>query len=69
MKDLEAIVHPLVVSEREKVLAALPEDSRQLVVCDIPLLYETKGNNQVLGHLNFQPSVQHAVMLTTLSCR
>ena len=48
MKDLEAIVHPLVVSEREKFLAALPEDS-QLVVFDIPLLYETEGEDQVLG--------------------
>ena len=47
MKDLEAIVHPLVVAEREKVLATLPRDGSRLVVFDIPLLYETGGKDQV----------------------
>ena len=47
IKQLEAIVHPLVVIEREKFLAALPEDSSRLVVFDIPLLFETDGWDQV----------------------
>lgn len=52
MKDLEAIVHPLVVSERDKYLTALPKGS-QLVLFDIPLLYETAGEDQVLRRVVF----------------
>ena len=52
MKYLEAIVHPLVVSERGNFFATLPEGS-QLVLFDIPLLYETGGEDQVLRYAVF----------------
>ena len=52
MKELEAIVHPLVVTERDSFLATLPKGS-QLVLFDIPLLYETGGEDQVLCYAVF----------------
>ena len=51
IQQLEAIVHPLVVAEREKFLAALPDDSIRLVVFDIPLLFETDCRDQVSAPL------------------
>ena len=46
MKRLEAIIHPLVrTAEREFLNKALKAGT-QLVVLDIPLLFETKGENR-----------------------
>lgn len=44
MKDLEAIVHPLVREERAAFLAAAKTAGTRVVVLDIPLLYETGGD-------------------------
>lgn len=52
MRDLEAIVHPLVVAHREAVLAGLPP-GQALVVFDIPLLFETGGREAVRALLQY----------------
>jgi dephospho-CoA kinase len=60
IKQLESIVHPLVVAEREKLLAALPDESIRLIVFDIPLLFETNGRDQVSApclHLNYMQRI------------
>jgi dephospho-CoA kinase len=43
LKRLEAIVHPLVRDERDRFLAENRRRRTRLVVLDVPLLYETKG--------------------------
>ncbi|WP_298964375.1 dephospho-CoA kinase [uncultured Roseibium sp.] len=47
MKRLEAIVHPLVREEEEAFLTAARLARRRIVVMDIPLLFETVGENRV----------------------
>lgn len=44
---LEAIVHPLVLAERQDALAAAEARGVRLAVLDIPLLYETGGDRAV----------------------
>ena len=44
---LEAIVHPMVRGKREKFLASQRQAGAQVVVLEIPLLFETGGENQV----------------------
>ncbi|MGK0266543.1 MAG: dephospho-CoA kinase [Maricaulis sp.] len=44
---LEAIVHPLVLAEREAFLHRAHEDGADLVVFDIPLLFETGAERHV----------------------
>lgn len=46
-KRLEAIVHPLVKEKRRNFLAAAEQRGDELVVLDIPLLYETGGDKEV----------------------
>jgi dephospho-CoA kinase len=43
-KKLEAIVHPLVGEENRKFLAQAMADGAQMVVQDVPLLFETGGH-------------------------
>jgi len=43
-KTLEAIVHPLVAEENRKFLAQAIADGAEMVVQDIPLLFETGGH-------------------------
>lgn len=43
LKDLEAIVHPLVRCERDRFLAAQRRNRRKAAVLDVPLLFETGG--------------------------
>ena len=41
LKRIEAVIHPLVASDRDAFLARARADGASLAVCDIPLLYET----------------------------
>jgi dephospho-CoA kinase len=43
LKKLEAIVHPLVRDERDRFLSLNRRRRARLVVLDVPLLYETRG--------------------------
>jgi dephospho-CoA kinase len=43
LKRLEAIVHPLVTARREKFLAAARANKASVVLLDVPLLFETRG--------------------------
>lgn len=43
LKDLEAIVHPLVRDERDRFLALHRRARRRAAVLDVPLLFETGG--------------------------
>jgi len=45
MKKLEAIVHPLVAQVREDFLSKARAEEAEIVVLDIPLLFETGGEN------------------------
>ncbi|MAZ17567.1 MAG: dephospho-CoA kinase [Ahrensia sp.] len=47
MKRLETIVHPLVREEEIAFLEKARAENRPVVVLDIPLLYETGGENRV----------------------
>ena len=47
MRDLEAIVHPLVRAEREAFLAEARTGGAAVAVLDIPLLYETGADQEV----------------------
>lgn len=43
-KKIEAVIHPLVGQDRADFLQAARNDSSDIAVCDIPLLFETGGN-------------------------
>jgi len=47
MRRLEALVHPLVQQQRQHFLQQMAAAGHQLVVLDIPLLYETKLDKEV----------------------
>jgi dephospho-CoA kinase len=49
LKQLEAILHPMVREEERKFLRLSCLQRRKLVVLDIPLLFETKGENRCDG--------------------
>ena len=46
IKRLEAIVHPLVRADEERFLAEAERSGAQVVVLDIPLLFETGGEKR-----------------------
>ena len=46
MKRLESIVHPLVGQAREKFLAEAERSGAKVAVLDIPLLFETQGDER-----------------------
>lgn len=46
-KKLEAIVHPLVEEESRKFMAQATADGAEMVVQDIPLLFETGGHTRM----------------------
>lgn len=46
LRRLERIVHPLVRAEERRFLAAARRRGRPLVVLDIPLLFETRGERR-----------------------
>ncbi|MEX0298524.1 MAG: dephospho-CoA kinase, partial [Kordiimonas sp.] len=43
-KQLEAIIHPMVSEERIKFFEKAEQDGAELVVLDVPLLFETSGD-------------------------
>ena len=47
MKKLEAIIHPLVGQAQFDWLLAVEKEGAAMVILDIPLLYETGGENRV----------------------
>jgi dephospho-CoA kinase len=47
LKKLEAIVHPLVGLEQQKFLARVAAEGAEMIVIDVPLLYETGGQKRV----------------------
>jgi len=46
IKRLEEIVHPLVRADEERFLAAAEREGAKVAVLDIPLLFETKGDER-----------------------
>ncbi|WP_062209240.1 dephospho-CoA kinase [Aureimonas sp. AU12] len=65
LRDLEAIVHPLVRAEEVRFLAEAREAGARLAVLDIPLLFETGGELRVDRTLvvSAPPEVQRARVL------
>jgi dephospho-CoA kinase len=47
LRRLEGIVHPLLTEAREKFFLKAAQDAQDLVVLDIPLLFETAGEKKV----------------------
>ncbi len=47
LKKLESIVHPLVGLEQQKFLEQATAEKAEIVVIDVPLLYETGGQKRV----------------------
>jgi dephospho-CoA kinase len=65
VRRLEAIVHPLVQEMRARFLETASEEGRDMVVVDIPLLFETGGETRVdrTVVVSAPPSVQHERVL------
>ncbi len=65
LKRLEAIVHPLVREEENRFLDSHRKAGAPLVVLDIPLLFETAGNERVdkIVVVTAPPEVQRARVL------
>jgi dephospho-CoA kinase len=66
-KDLESIIHPWVLSETERRIGILSAEGHQLVIVDVPLLYEIgwfKGFDKIIVVY-----VPEAVQATRLSER
>ncbi|WP_176085602.1 dephospho-CoA kinase [Martelella sp. HB161492] len=64
-RTLEAIVHPLVLARRQLFLAAAAAAGADLVVLDVPLLYET-GTDQAVDYVavvTTDPDTQRARVL------
>jgi dephospho-CoA kinase len=47
LKRLEAIVHPLVAATRDELMARARAEGADVVVLDVPLLFETGGHERV----------------------
>ncbi len=47
LKKLESIVHPLVGLEQQRFLELAAEENAEIIVIDVPLLYETGGQKRV----------------------
>lgn len=66
LKKLEKIVHPLVKNHREKFIAAAKSENQFYVVLDIPLLFETKSQNNFdkIIVVNCSPETQRKRVLS-----
>jgi dephospho-CoA kinase len=65
LKRLEAIVHPMVQAEQQKLLAQAEASGAKIAVLDIPLLFETGGENRVdaIVVVTAAPELQRARMM------
>ena len=65
MKKLEAIVHPLVRVKEKAFIQAAQQNRASLVVLDIPLLFETGGDERVdvIAVVSASPAVQRKRVL------
>ncbi|HEY8610507.1 MAG TPA: dephospho-CoA kinase, partial [Roseomonas sp.] len=65
LRRLEAIVHPLVRREEQRFLARARRRGARLVVLDIPLLFETGGEDRVdeVVVVTAPPAIQRARVL------
>jgi dephospho-CoA kinase len=65
LRRLERIVHPLVRGEERRFVAAARRRRRPLVVLDIPLLFETKGERRcdAVVVVSAPPAIQRARVL------
>jgi dephospho-CoA kinase len=65
LRTLEAITHPLVFEERERFLAAAAAEGANVVVADVPLLFETGGQRLVhaVAVVSAPPAVQRERVL------
>ena len=65
LSQIEAVVHPLVAADRAEFIAAASRDGADLIVLDIPLLFETgadKGMDATLV-ISAPPDIQRARVL------
>jgi dephospho-CoA kinase len=65
MQRLEAIVHPLVRAQEQAFLKAAAASRAPVAVIDIPLLFETKGENRVdaIAVVTAPPEIQRQRVL------
>jgi dephospho-CoA kinase len=65
LRELERILHPLVLRERQRFLRAARLQERRLVVLDIPLLFETGGERacDAVAVVSAPASLQQARLL------
>jgi dephospho-CoA kinase len=65
LKRLEKIVHPLVQAAEQRLLAESKARGERVVVLDIPLLFETRGNRRVdaVVVVSAPPEVQRSRVL------
>lgn len=65
LRQLERIVHPLVQQERRRFLEVAARRHRRLVVLDIPLLFETGGDEacDAVAVVSAPEAIQHARLL------
>jgi dephospho-CoA kinase len=65
LRELERILHPLVMRERQRFLRAARLQGRRLVVLDIPLLFETGGERacDAVAVVSAPASLQEARLL------
>ncbi len=65
LKRLEAIVHPLVHAAERRLLAVAETRGEKIALLDIPLLFETGGDQRVdaVVVVSAPPEVQHARVL------
>ncbi|MEM1420403.1 MAG: dephospho-CoA kinase [Neomegalonema sp.] len=47
LRSIEAIVHPLVLADRKSFEAAAEQEGHDIIVFDVPLLFETGANKEV----------------------
>lgn len=66
LRTLEAIVHPLVRREEQRFLAAAEASGASVAVLDIPLLFETRGDERtdLVVVVTAPPEVQRARAFT-----